>query len=216
MKKIIISSILLGAALLTSCNNSAQKESYTVTKEQFEQACTYDAYLPRILSLDFTVTYTETLDGSVNIHAVTKFDHGKIFASPGHDDFYCLYREGSYSTENRTWSFDYYYQEESEWKIQLIENETTPDDVYLPDIGFMVSFEELRFNSETNCYEQISGRKVLNMYYFYSEIKVKFVNGNIVYASWKYSSSSDPDKIYFNTVEVTNYGSTVVNLPNLR
>ena len=217
MKKIIISTILVSVSLLSGCSKGQNKEPvYTVTKEQYDQLCYYEPYLPNLLSLNFTITYKETLNGNTN-QFVTKYDNGKIMATHGEEygDFYVSYKEGTYNTEDKTWSYDYYYQEDGQWKVISIENESMPDDVYLPHVGYMASYEEMRFNEETNCYEQIAEDKVLNSYYHYYEIKVKFINGNIDYISWKYKSDSSPDKEYLNILEVTDYGSTKVTLPAL-
>ena len=215
MKKIILSTILVGAFLVTGCSNN--KPVYTVTKQQYDKLCYYEAYQPNLRSLNFTVSYSETLNDTTYQY-VTKYANGKIMATHGEEygDFYASYKEGTYNAENKTWSYDYYYEEDGQWKITALEDESMPDDVYLPDIGYMVSYEEMAFNEETNCYEQIAEDKVLNQYYHYYEIKVKFLNGNIVYASWKSRSNSAPEKVYSHVVEISDYGSTTVNLPNVQ
>ena len=214
MKKITISTILLGALLLVGCNNTKEETiDYQVSKEQYEQACSYEAYVARITSLNFTVTTTETVGERV-IKENTKFDNGKIMSCMSYGDFYCDFKEGTYNAENETWSYDGYFESEGVMKKVSFENETMPDDILLPDIEFFASYEEMSFNSETNFYEQIE-EKTLNDYYVYSEVKAQFINGNIVYASYKYMSTFEPEKVYLNVIEITDYGSTVVNIPNV-
>ena len=211
MKKILVSTFLISALLFTGCN---KKPVYTVSQEQYGQLCYASAYIPNMMSLNFTVTYKETLNDTT-FQSVTKFDNGKIFATHGEEygDFYVSYREGTYDAEDRTWSFNYYYEDNSSWKISTIFNESMPDDVYLPDVGWMASYKEMRFNEKTNFYEQTEKDKVVNGSYHYSNLNVQFQNGKITYASWKYKSNSAPEKEYLNVMEITNYGSTVVSLP---
>ena len=211
----IISTILISAFLVTGCNKTQNKKPvYTVTEEQYNQLCYTKSYIPNMMSLNFTVTYKETLNDTT-FQSVTKFDNGKIFATHGEEygDFYVSYREGTYDAEDRTWSFNYYYEDNGSWKISTIFNESMPDDVYLPDVGWIASYKEMRFNEKTNFYEQTEEEKVVNGSYHYSDLKVQFQNGKITYASWKYKSNSAPDKEYLNVMEITNYGSTVVSLP---
>ncbi|MBO7573498.1 MAG: hypothetical protein J6T25_01755 [Bacilli bacterium] len=215
MKKILISAFLVSAFLVTGCNKAQSKKPvYTVTKEQYDQLCYTSAYIPNMMSLNFTVTYKETLN-DITVQYVTKFDNGKIFATHGEEygDFYVSYKEGTYNAEERTWSFDYYYEDDGNWKISTIVNESMPDDVYLPDVGWIVSYEEVGFYENTNYYQQIPEDKVMNGSYHYRETKVQFQDGKITSASWKYKSNSAPDKEYLVVIEVTDYGKTVVNLP---
>ena len=213
MKKMIVSSLIIGAVFLTGCKNDGSKK-YTVTKEQYDQNCYYEAFVSRITSLNFTVTRTESIGEKV-VQTATKFDNGKIMSGYDEDTFYCDFKKGTYNAENGTWSYDYYYQQEGTMNKRSFEDETLPDDIYLPDIGFMVSYEEMSFNAETQCYEQIAESKTLNDYYVYSEVKAKFNKGNIIYVSWKYKSLFEPEKVYLNVMEITNYGSTSVSLPNV-
>ena len=57
--------------------------------------------------------------------------------------------------------------------------------------------------------QQISESKEMEGYIF-SKTKAQFLNGNLIHLSYKISDSR---KEYTNVMDVTDYGSTVVNLP---
>ena len=55
----------------------------------------------------------------------------------------------------------------------------------------------------------------MNDYDVYSEVKVKFINGNVSYISYTYTSTTDPEKVYYEVFNVTDYNETVVDLPSM-
>ena len=46
-------------------------------------------------------------------------------------------------------------------------------------------------------------------------VKVKFINGNVSYISYTYTSTSNPEKVYYEVINVTDYNETVVDLPSM-
>ena len=212
MKKIVVSTIMVSAILLTGCG---YKTNYKVKKEQYDELCNYEAYFPKMNSLNFTVTVKETA-GDKNYLDITKFDNGKVESISGSDSFYIVFEKGSYNSESQTFNFDGYFKDGDTWKKSSIKNETMPDDIYLPDVGFILSYDELKYNPETSYYEQIAESKTLNEYYVYSEVKVQFVDEKVTYISHKYKSTFEPEKVHFTVMEITDYGSTKVNLPNVQ
>ena len=238
MRKGIIFTFALSLAFLVGCKNTnnsgknSNEESeeenttyytvtkeenttyYTVTKEEYDQNCFYRSYIPRLTSLNFTVTYSRTLNGNTKNY-ITKFDNGKIKSIVSYGDFYCDFKEGTYNADNKTWSFDGYFEDDGVMTKTHFENEEMPDDIFLPDVGFIVSYDELQYNPDTNFYEQIAESKTMNYYEVYSEIKVKFINGNVSYISYTYTSTSNPEKVYYEIINVTDYNETVVDLPSM-
>ena len=211
MKKIIISTILLGAVCLSGC---ITKDTYTVTKEEYEECCTFESYLPKMNSLNFTVKYKESNSNKI-YEAVTKFDNGKIYSSTGNSEFYVIYKEGTYNSTANTWTIDYIWDNEGAWNKATVENVKMPDDVFLPTASYVYGFDDLTFDAETNYYEQIEEDKVLNGSYHYSEGKVKFLNGKVVYISYKYKADYAPNDVYLTEMEIINYGTTEVIIPNV-
>lgn len=223
MRKGIIFTFALSLAFLVGCKNTnnSNKESeeekttyYTVTKEEYDQNCYFEAYIPRLTSLNFTVTYSETLNGNTNNY-ITKFDNGKIKSIRSYGEFYCDFKEGTYNADNQTWSFDGYFEDGGVMTKTHFENEEMPDDISLPDIGYVLEYDELEYNPETNFYEQIAESKTISLYYVYSEVKVKFINGYVSYISYTHTSTTNPEKVYYTVIEVTDYNETVVDLPSM-
>ena len=212
MKKIVVSTIMASAILLTGCSH---KTNYKVKKEQYDELCNYESYLPKMNSLNFTVTVRETV-GDKNYEYITKFDNGKVESITSYSTFYVVFEKGSYNSENQTFNYEGYFEEEGTWAKSSYQNETMPDDIYLPDVGFILTYDELEYNSETHYYEQIAESKTLNDYYVYSEVKVQFVDGKVTYISHKYKNTFEPEKEHLTVVEITDYGSTKVNLPNVQ
>ena len=222
MKKTIIPVIMFSAALLVACNNNTnnrdsslaqpssevETNTYEVTKEQYEQSC-YDFYVPRINSLNFTVTYTEYYDGDVVFTSIAKLDNGKLMTSLPFGEFYYQFIEGSYEANPRTLSYYGYFNDGGLWTKVTHLHEDMPDNIYLPNVAFFMGYEEMDFNPDTNYYEQISESKEMEGYIF-SKTKAQFLNGNLIHLSYKISDSR---KEYTNVMDVTDYGSTVVNLP---
>lgn len=229
MKKSIVFTLLLASALTTGCSCNKEDGSnassggeqtptvetnYKVTKEQYEDLCYTKPYLNKINSLNFRTIRKEST-GNENYQYVTEFDNGKVKSSSQWDDFYVYFKPGTYNEENRTFSYDYYYQDEGQMKKTSFENEGIPDDIFLPDLAFIISYDELKFNEETNFYEQVPEEKVLNMYEHYTEIKIKFIDGKFSYASWKCESRTTNGKTWSCSLEADEYGKTSVSLPNV-
>jgi hypothetical protein len=220
MRKGIIFTFALSLAFLVGCKNTnnsnkeSEEEYYTVTKEEYDQNCFFSSYIPRLTSLNFTVTYSETLNGNTKNY-ITKFDNGKVHSNVSYGEFYCDFKEGTYNADNQTWSFDGYFEDGGVMTKTFYENEEMPDDIYLPDIGYVLGYDELEYNPETNFYEQIAESKTISLYYVYSEVKVKFINGNVSYISYTHTSTINPEKVYYNVIEVTDYNKTTVNLPSM-
>ena len=219
MKKIIIFTLLLSIIFLSGCKNKnkniePEEEYYTVTQEEYNQNCNYSEYVKRLTSLNFTVEYYESSKNK-NYHYITKFDNGKVMSDAGYGEFYCDFKEGTYNDTNSTWSFDGYFEENGIMKKYSYENEEMPDDIYLPDVGYIVGYDEVKYNSGTTCYDQITDSKTLNLYYVYSEVKIRFVNGNIVNISYNYESTTNPGNVYSIIMIITDYNKTIVTLPNV-
>ena len=211
MKKIFISTIILGTVVLTACNKQASP--YEVSKKQYEENCYGEKYIPKIDTLNFTVSVTETIGEDVYT-TITKFDKGKVFSSSDLDNFYVQFQSGTYSAENETWSYYYYYEEAGGYERIFIENDSLPDDMYLPDIGFLVGYEDVKYNSETKFYEMIEDSKEISGAVF-SNAKVQFLNGKIVKAGFEYYYKSNPTKVYKYNYEIKDYGKTSVTLPEI-
>ena len=212
MKKIVVSTIMVSAILLTGCSH---KTNYKVKKEQYDELCNYASYLPKMNSLNFTVTVTETVGDKTYVDT-TKFDNGKVESISNYGTIYLAFEKGSYNSENQTFNYEGYFEAEGTWVKNSYQNETMPDDIFLPDVGFILSYEELEYNPESHYYEQIAESKTLNEYYVYSEVKVQFEDGKVIYISHKYKSTFEPEKVHFTVMEITDYGSTKVNLPNVQ
>lgn len=237
MKKRLFFAMALSMFFLTACNNqdnltetttietttktnkettttTTKTTNYQVTEEEYNEVCYYSSNVARITSLNYTVTNTETVNDNTYQY-ITKVDYGKVMTIASYGDFYCDFKEGTYNSDNRTWSFDGYFEDDGVMEKIFFENQEMPDDIYLPSAGFIVSYEEVQFNSETNCYEQIAESKTLNEHEIYSDVKIQFINGNVSYISYTYMNSTNPEKVYSCVMEITNYGTTVVSLPTI-
>lgn len=218
MRKGILFATILSLTFLVSCkkvNKENKGSEYTVTKEQYDLGCYYRNNVARMTSLNFTVYYDEYVNDGASYRYVTTCDNGKVISSSNDGDFYLDFKAGTYNSNNLTWSYDGYFEEGDIMRKMSYENAEMPDDVFLPDVGSIVGYDELKYNSKTNSYEQIAERKTLNDYYIYSDVIVKFLNGNVTNISYKEERTYEPGKIYSHYFEIANYGSTVVNLPSM-
>ena len=222
MRKGIIITVALSLAFLVGCkktnnsNNESEngKTSYTVTKEQYDETCYYAKNVSKMTSLNYKVTYDKTVNDQT-YHYYTKIDNGKLLSHSSDYEFYLDFKKGTYNADNQTWSFDGYWQDGGVMIKESYENQRIPDDIFLPDVGFLASYDELTYNSEKNYYELNVQSKTLNDYYVYSDLKVKFENGKITYISYKEEVTYSGGKTYYHVFEITDYGKTVVDLPSM-
>ena len=136
MKKILISSLLVGAFLMVGCskandNSSSSQpapDTHKVTKEQYDQ-WTYDAIVVNLCSQNYTVTYTDYYDGGTPWSTVSKFDNGKIESILSSGSFYLDMKDGTYDPDNNTWSYDKYEYIESAWAKYVHTNSGIPEDI---------------------------------------------------------------------------------------
>ncbi len=220
MKKILISSLLVGAFLLVGCSKANDNSSstppapdiHTVTKEQYDQ-WTYDTVVANLCSQNYTVTYTDYYEGGAPWSAVTKFDNGKIEVILDSDSFYLDMKDGTYDPNNETWSYDIYEYVESAWTKEVITNSDLPDDIYFPDVVFLSSFEDLTYNVSSHTYTR--EERVTESEDIFSNIEMQFENGHPVYVTYDYQAHYESAKVWHTRIGVSNYGTTVVTLPNV-
>ena len=220
MKKIFISSILVGAFLMVGCskandNSSSSQpapDTHKVTKEQYDQ-WTYDAIVVNLCSQNYTVTYIDYYDGGTPWSTVSKFDNGKIESILDSGSFYLDMKDGTYDPDNNTWSYDKYEYIESAWAKYVHTNSGIPEDIYFPDVVFYSSFEDLTYNVSSHTYTR--EERVTESGDIYSNIEMQFKDGHPVYVTYDYQAHYELTKIYHTRIGVSNYGTTVVTLPDV-
>lgn len=220
MKKILIPTIILSAFLMVGCskandNSSSSQpapDTHKVTKEQYDQ-WTYDTVLANLCSQNYTVTYTEYYEGGAPWSTITKFDNGKIESIPSSGSFYLDMKDGTYDPNNKTWSYDGYEYVESAWTKEVITNSDLPDDIYIPDVVFYSSFEDLTYNVSSRTYtreERVTGSGDI-----FSNIEMQFEDGHPVYVTYNYQAHYELSKVYHTRIGVSSYGTTGVALPDV-
>lgn len=222
IRNIIFSGLLLGAMFLSSCDktkdNSKEESSshtkpisYKVNESQYNELAKQDHYYENILSTNFTVNHEVKNDDSTT-ELITKIDNGKVyFYIPGYGDNYIEFKEGTYNVENNTWTADIYYEEDGNMIKETIQDYSGEDVLLLPNIGYIVSYDEVKYNSKNHCYEMIAESKVLNQYYTYTDVKVKFQDDKLIYQT--YTVTDTKGNVSVSTWNYSDFGTTKVELP---
>lgn len=212
MRKVLGLIPLLAVISLAACggnNNSSDK--YKISEARYNEICNYDNYVRNIVSFNMTVTFTER-NGDDTYTYLTKYDNGKISTRTDDHEFFIEFKKGTYNAENRTWTYDYYYEEDGVWKKDTY-TDGLPDDIAMPDPQFLVDYSGIVFNKETNRYNTVETSFIKNLYYVYTNVEIGFENKNIVYYGYQTYQTSKPDEISYVEYVATNFGSTTVTLP---
>ena len=216
LKNIISMSVLLGGLVLSSCNPGGNEKRYTVSEEEYNSGCSAEKLISNMTTLNFTATFRESV-GTKRYEYLTEFDNGKIHSVTSYDEFYIRFYENNYVPSAETWKFDGIYREsEDDERIKvgpLVD--TLPDDIILPTVANSFPYSEIQFDAETSSYKLIEEPKILNLYYYYTDFEAKFENGKIMSYKYKYYDSFSPEVVYDTSVEITKYGTTTVNVPNI-
>ncbi len=222
IRDIIFSGLLLGTMFLSSChktNDNSKEESsshtkpisYKVNESQYNELANQGHYYENILSTNFTANHEVRNDNST-MELITKIDNGKVFYYiPEYGDNYLEFKEGTYNVENNTWTADVYYEEDGNMIKATVQDYSGEDVLLLPDIGYIVNYDEVKYNSENHCYEMIAESKVLNQYYTYTNVKVKFQDDKLIYQT--YTMTDSKGNVSVNTWNYSDFGTTKVELP---
>ena len=232
-RKIILSSILGIALLLTGCkgktnksvveseNNSSGNTSESSSsssssseeiKYEVEQSVWEEAFSLEHIAFESNFTSSTTLNGRT---VITEFDESKAhvtiqYSGDFSDDLYIHFLE---KIGDDTVNLDQYNHYNEDWICDYKDYRSLS--AYLSDCGIIsFPYDEFTFDEESNeyvCEKEIIILIGVNRYTHFKNIRVQFENNHLKYANYVYINNVE----YPTVSEFSNFGTTSVTLPEV-